>query len=407
MERVILHCDCNSFFASVELLSHPDLRQLPVAVGHDDDSRHGIVLAKNEAAKKFGIVTAETIWQAKRKCPALIILPPHHDKYKQYSKKINEIYGQYTDLVEPFGIDESWLDVTGSLHLFGGDAVGLADAIRSRIKAELGLTISVGVSFNKIYAKLGSDYKKPDATTLISKENYKEVVWPMPVTNMIYVGKAAEQGLKQMGIVTLGQLAQADDKRLAEVFGKTGPQMRRAAAGLDISAVAAQDAPEEVKSVGNGITFRRDLVGNADLSTAAAYLCDEVARRLRQKGLLCTVVQVQIKGTDLKSISRQCKLERETNLAKEICSAACALVKANWPPGMPIRALTVTAERLVTGPVPCQLDLLAPPAPPPDPKEEKLERTVDELRKKFGAGALGRGSLLGNDLGLADFSKKG
>lgn len=158
-DRVILHCDLNCFFASVELLSHPDLRDIPTAVCGDPASRHGIILAKNEPAKRLGIQTAETIWQAKKKCPGLVLLPPHHGLYREYSRRVNTIYEQYTDLVEPFGIDESWLDVTNSLHLFGGDAKALADTLRGRIKREFGLTISVGVSFNKVFAKLGSDYK--------------------------------------------------------------------------------------------------------------------------------------------------------------------------------------------------------------------------------------------------------
>ena len=190
MERVILHCDQNCFFASVELLSHPDLRDVPMAVCGDPASRHGIILAKNEPAKRFGIQTAETVWQARRKCPGLVLLPPHHKLYREYSVRVNELYGQYTDLVEPFGIDESWLDITGSMHLFGGDPVAIADELRRRVREELGLSISVGVSFNKIFAKLGSDYKKPDATTLISPENWQEIVWPLPVGAMLFVGAA-------------------------------------------------------------------------------------------------------------------------------------------------------------------------------------------------------------------------
>lgn len=407
MDRVILHCDCNSFFASVELLAHPELREVPVAVGHDDNSRHGIILAKNEAAKKFGIVTAETVWQARRKCPALILLPPHHDRYREYSKKLNEIYGRYTDLVEPFGIDESWLDVTGSLHLFAQSGAELADVIRATVKKELGLTISVGVSYNKIYAKLGSDYKKPDATTVITRENCREIVYPLRATAMIFVGRAAEQQLRSMGICTLGELASADEARLTQVFGKMGQQLRRYAAGEDESPVAPQHEPEQVKSIGNGITFKRDLVTPADLRTGTGYLADEVAARLRAKGLKCTAVQVMIKDTALKSISRQKALPRETDLASEITEAAVQLVRANWPAGKPIRALTVTAERLVTGPVPCQMGLFAEQeTAPPDPRREKLERTMDALRQKYGQTAVAAGSLLGNDLGLEDFHKK-
>ena len=195
MERIILHCDLNSFYASVELLSHPDLREIPMAVSGDPASRHGIILAKNEPAKRFGVQTAETIWQARKKCPGLVLLPPHRELYAQYSRQVNEVYDQYTDLVEPFGIDESWLDVTHSVHLFGGDARRLADEIRARIRSELGLTLSVGVSFNKVFAKLGSDYRKPDATTVIPSDAWREMVWPLPVGDLLFVGGAVRKAL--------------------------------------------------------------------------------------------------------------------------------------------------------------------------------------------------------------------
>ena len=225
MDRIILHCDLNGFYASVELLSHPDLREVPMAVCGDPASRHGIILAKNEPAKRFGIQTAETIWQAKKKCPDLVLLPPHHDLYRVYSKKVNAIYDEYTDLVEPFGIDESWLDVTHTLHLFGGDARALADTLRRRVKEELGLTLSVGVSFNKVFAKLGSDYKKPDATTVISRENWQRIVWPLPVGDLLYVGGAARKLLHQYGVDTIGQLAACRPEMPETLMGKLGTQL--------------------------------------------------------------------------------------------------------------------------------------------------------------------------------------
>ena len=222
MDRIIFHCDCNGFYASVELLSHPELRDKPVAVCGDPKSRHGIILAKNEPAKAFGVKTAETIWQARNKCPELVLLPAHHDRYEVYSKKVNAIYERYTDLIEPFGIDESWLDVTGTLHLFGGDPVALADRIRAAVREELGLTISVGVSFNKIFAKLGSDYKKPDASTLITPENFQTIVWPLPVTDLLYVGRTAAKVLGQYGVHTIGELAAFDRQALVNLLGKQG-----------------------------------------------------------------------------------------------------------------------------------------------------------------------------------------
>ena len=203
MDRVIFHCDLNSFYASVELLDKPALWEVPVAVCGDPKTRHGIILAKNEPAKKYGIQTAETVWQAKKKCPGLVLLPPHHDLYKMWSVRVNDIYERFTDLIEPFGIDESWLDITGSMHLFGGDPKAIADALRRRLRQELGLTISVGVSFNKVFAKLGSDYKKPDATTVISRENWQDIVWPLPVGDLLYVGGAAQKLLAQYGVKTI------------------------------------------------------------------------------------------------------------------------------------------------------------------------------------------------------------
>ena len=233
MERVIFHCDLNSFYASVELLSHPELRHLPVAVCGDPKSRHGIILAKNEPAKRFDVKTAETVWQAKKKCPDLVLLPAHHEKYREYSRRVNGLYQQYTDLVEPFGIDESWLDVTGTLHLFGGDPKALADEIRSRVRRELGLTISVGVSFNKVFAKLGSDYKKPDATTVITEESFQAMVWPLPVTDLLYVGRAAASAFQKFGIRTIGDLAAFDRQALFTLLGKNGAQLHDFASGLD------------------------------------------------------------------------------------------------------------------------------------------------------------------------------
>ena len=265
MERVILHCDLNSFYASVELLSKPELRDLPVAVCGDPESRKGIILAKNEPAKAFGVKTAETIWQARQKCPGLILLPPHHGSYREFSRVVNEIYGQYTDLVEPFGIDESWLDITGSMHLFGGDAAAIADGIRERIRKELGLTLSVGVSFNKVFAKLGSDYKKPDATTVIPPEGWKEIVWPLPVGAMLFAGPAAQRALGQYGVKTIGGLAAMAPALPEQLLGKLGRQLWEYANGLDRTPVRSQFEKEPVKSVGNSYTFREDLTTREQL----------------------------------------------------------------------------------------------------------------------------------------------
>ena len=393
MERVILHCDQNCFFASVELLSHPDLRDVPMAVCGDPASRHGIILAKNEPAKRFGIQTAETVWQARRKCPGLVLLPPHHKLYREYSVRVNELYGQYTDLVEPFGIDESWLDITGSMHLFGGDPVAIADELRRRVREELGLSISVGVSFNKIFAKLGSDYKKPDATTLISPENWQEIVWPLPVGAMLFVGRSAQRTLAQYGVETIGQLAACRPEMLEKLLGKLGRQLHEYANGLDRSPVRPQAERELVKSVGNGTTFPHDLTRWEEVRAGLAALSDSVAMRLRRQGLYCSGVQVTIKDSSFCSISRQKRLESPTRLMKDIQRAAMELTRSAWRAPTPIRMLTVTALHITESAESFeQLDLLGAGRAVSDARQEKLESAVRAIRDKFGDGSITFGS---------------
>ena len=388
MERVILHCDLNCFYASVELLSHPELRGVPVAVCGDPEARHGIILAKNEPAKAFGVKTAETIWQAKKKCPDLVLLPPHHDRYADYSRRVNAIYGDYTDLVEPFGIDESWLDVSGSLHLFGGDAKALADTIRARIKAELGLTISVGVSFNKVFAKLGSDYKKPDATTVIPAQGWQEIVYPLPVGDLLYVGRAAQEVLSRYGVHTIGELAKCPQEMLETLMGKMGTQLYQYANGLDKSPVRGAADREPVKSVGNSTTFRKDLTTWDEVRTGIALLSDSVAMRLRRHGLYCMGVQVGLKDNKFQSVSRQKMLDHSTHLMREINDAALELIKLAWKAPTPIRLLSVTAIHLTPeAETYQQLDLLGQ-APRVREKQEKVERAMDDIRRKYGHGAI-------------------
>ena len=393
MERVILHCDQNCFFASVELLSHPDLRDVPMAVCGDPASRHGIILAKNEPAKRFGIQTAETVWQARRKCPSLVLLPPHHKLYREYSVRVNELYGQYTDLVEPFGIDESWLDITGSMHLFGGDPVAIADELRRRVREELGLSISVGVSFNKIFAKLGSDYKKPDATTLISPENWQEIVWSLPVGAMLFVGRSAQRTLAQYGVETIGQLAACRPEMIEQLLGKLGRQLHEYANGLDRSHVRPQAEREPVKSVGNGTTFPHDLTRWEEVRAGLAALSDSVAMRLRRQGLYCSGVQVTIKDSSFCSISRQKRLESPTRLMKDIQRAAMELTRSAWRAPTPIRMLTVTALHITESAESFeQLDLLGAGRAVSDARHEKLESAVRAIRDKFGDGSITFGS---------------
>ena len=271
-----------------------ELKNGPMAVGGNAESRHGIILAKNELAKGFGVATAETIWQAKKKCPDLVLVPPHHDKYEHFSRLVNDVYERFTDLVEPFGIDESWLDITGSMHLFGGSGREVADLIRDTIRRELDLTISVGVSFNKVFAKLGSDLKKPDATTVIDRQDVPTILHPLPVGTLLYVGRASQAVLQKLGIRTIGQLAAYDRESLSKVLGKAGEQLWVSANGLDTSLVASADAAREVKSVGNGLTFPKNLSGEEELWPAIASLCDSVAARLRKHGMKCQIGRAHV-----------------------------------------------------------------------------------------------------------------
>lgn len=385
MDRTILHCDLNSFYASVELLDYPELRDKPVAVCGDPESRHGVILAKNEAAKRFKVQTAETVWQARKKCPDLVLLPAHHNKYHDYSKKVNAIYERYTDLVEPFSVDESWLDVTGTLHLFRTDGGGLAGQIRQVVKEELGLTISVGVSFNKIFAKMGSDYKKPDATTVITRENFRDILWPLPVSDLIFVGRATMKTLNKYGVKTIGDLAGFDRTALTRILGKQGGVLHDYATGAEHTPVIPAGELPPPKSVGSGLTFPRNLMGWEELQAGVAMLSDEVAARLRGLDMKCTTVSVAVRDPNFHDISRQKPLTVPTYLAREITAAAMELLRKSWNPRSPVRALTVTGQNLMPAvEAGEQLDLLSPDSTAKRQKVEKIERTMDGIRRKYG-----------------------
>lgn len=404
VDRVILHCDLNSFYASVELLSHPEWKKLPVAVCGDPASRHGVILAKNDPAKGFGVRTAETVWQAKRKCPELILLPPHHRLYREYSRKVNAIYDEYTDLVEPFGIDESWLDVTHTLHLFGMDGGALADTLRRRVKQELGLTLSVGVSFNKVFAKLGSDLKKPDATTVISRENWRELVWPLPVGDLLYVGGAARTLLSQYGVRTVGELAACPRETLEGLMGKLGGQLHDYARGLDRESVRARHEPEQVKSVGNGTTFPKNLTTRDQVSAGIRLLADSVASRLRRAGLYAGGVHVTVRDPDFHDRSRQRQLQTPTHLIRDLSAAALDLVGELWRPPNPIRALTVTAIHLTPeDETYVQADLFD--AGDGRERRERLEAAMDGIRRRYGGGSIAFGTARPEEDGGGSFQK--
>ena len=387
-DRIILHVDCNAFYASVEALLNPKLNDSPMAVCGDPASRHGIILAKNEKAKKFGVTTAETVWAAKAKCPELILVPPHREEYTKYSRLCNEIYLRFTDLVEPFGIDESFLDVTGSLYLFG-DGKTIADTIRKTVREELGLTVSVGVSFNKIFAKLGSDLKKPDATSVITRETGKKIVWSLPVTALLFVGKKTSDELSKLRIKTIGDLARADREELVRRLGQHGGQLHDYANGRDESPVSSwYDGVEDVKSVGNGTTFEYDVTDWEDLKTRVFALCDSVGWRMRRKNLKCNCVQVQIKDPNFKTINRQMTLKAPTNLTHDVYHAALELIQANWKAGKPIRLVTVTASKLEdAGKTVAQLSLFEDESG--TKKHEAVQRVIDDIRGRYGGKSIG------------------
>lgn len=400
MERTILHCDCNGFYASVECVIHPELRKVPMAVCGDPESRKGIILAKNEMAKKYNVTTTETVWQAKKKCPELVLVKPHHDLYQQFSKKVNAIYARYTEQVEPFGIDESWLDVTGSRMLFGSGKK-IADELREVVKRELGLTISVGVSFNKVFAKLGSDYKKPDATTIISRQNYKSLVWPLPAEALLYVGRASKEVFYKLGIRTIGDLAAISEEVLTTKLGKIGSQLHAYANGEDLSPVASIYDKQEAKSVGNGMTFKRNLLGVEDIKSGVLYLSDSVAARLRRYGYQCRTVSVALKDPQFYTIQKQTTLDSPTDLAKDIYDVSMKLILSFWELQKPIRAITVTASHFDEGEGGKQLSLFSNEDDGARHKKRKnLEQAVDGIRGRYGKGSISYAQILKNDLGI-------
>ena len=401
--RVILHCDMNGFFASVELLDYPELRNVPMAVCGDPKNRHGIILAKNEIAKTYGITTAETLWQARRKCPQLQCVPPHMDKYQEYSKRINEIYYRYTDLVEPFSIDESWLDVTASQHLFGS-GLEIANHIRNTVKTELGLTLSVGVSFNKIFAKLGSEYKKPDATTIISIENYQSILWPLPIEEMFFVGKVSADKLRKSGITSIGALAMSPVSIIRGLLGKHGEMLHDYANGLDDAEVLPGKDKETTKTIGNSMTFRRDLIGWDDAATAIISLSDKVAERLRKSSVLASGMRLEIKDPDFHSISRQRMFPVPISNAYDLTDMAMAILRDEWSPNKPIRLLQLTAIHLTEQKAEEQLTLFAQNNASLE-KREQVGVTMDEIREKFGSTAIGFGRVLHNDIGVSSIAQ--
>lgn len=424
--RLIFHCDCNNFFASCECLERPELRLVPMAVAGNTESRKGVVVAKNELAKRRGIQTTDTVWQAKKKCPELVFVPPQHELYERVSRQINEIYLSYTDRVEPASIDESYLDLTGTLSYYGMTAGELADSIRARVRLEVGVTISVGVSFNKTFAKMGSDYRKPDATTVVTEENYKALLWPLPVGNMLFIGAAAAEKLKKKDVRTIGDLAALSREKAEELLGKGGLGVWCASNGLDDAPVRRFADRAEVKSISRRMTFKRDLIAPDEVKQAVAALAGEVAAQLREEKLKGRVIQIQIKAPMLTVYSRQLTLPFATCTQQEVETHALNLIRKNWhvSANAPIRALTVGVTGLVAASEATEqisfLDMFEADVQNSGTgalsrgyrsyakreRREKLEAAVDAIRRRHGENAIIRGNTGNPEIGLKSAWKK-
>ena len=412
-ERLIFHCDCNNFFASCECLERPELKNVPMAVAGDPEDRVGVVVAKNEIAKKYGVKTTDTVWQAKRKCPEIVFVPPRHRYYKEVSDRVNAIYRDYSDFVEPASIDESYLDLTGTLGYYHMTERELADSVRAKVKKEIGITISIGVANNKVFAKMGSDYKKPDATTVILGEDYKTIFWPLPVSDLMFAGKASVKLLNQKGINTVGDLALQPKERIISLLGKGGETLWIYANGLDTDPVRRWGDVPEVKSVSHGMTFRRDLVTRSEIETGVAVQVDRIAMSLRRQDLKGSVISVQIKTPQLVTISRQISLNHYTWLEHEIREVAMKLIDDHWHIGDPIRAITVGVSKLVPSRDALeQLDLFDMMGTENlqgsrnREKQDRMEAAADALRLKMGNMAVTLGVHRNDEIGVKREWKK-
>lgn len=384
----------------MECLHRPEIRHLPVAVGGDSEKRHGIILTANQNAAKYGVKTAEPIWQAKQKCPDLVVIPPNYPLYVRFSKMAREIYSEYTDLIESFGLDENWLDVTSDVKN-GQSGYEIADKIRRQVKRELGITVSIGVSWNKVFSKLGSDYKKPDAVTVFNRENYKKLIYPLPARDLLYVGRATEKKLASRGIFTIGDLANSSPESLVSFLGKNGIMLHDFANGLECSPVSHMDDTRNIKSISNSVTTPRDLVTFEDIKLTLTVLADSVARRLREHGMLCRNVSVSVRDADLTSFTRQVSLDNPIGSSNALTKYGMEMIFASLKSPFSIRSIGIAAADLCTTDKSVQFDIFGNAQ-----KEEKeiiIEETVDKLKFRFGSGCVKRASLL-KEVSLTDFS---
>ncbi len=392
-QREILHSDLNSFYASVEMMLDPNLRGKAVAVCGSTEDRHGIVLAKSDLAKKAGVKTGMVNWEARQCCPNLVVVPPQYDQYLKYSALTRNIYQRFTDLVEPYGMDECWLDVTGS-RAIAGTGMEIAETIRRTVQAELGLTVSIGVSYNKIFAKLGSDMKKPNAITQITREDFKEKVWPLPASDLLYVGRATDAKLSRYAIHTIGDIANTSPDFLQRLLGVNGLTLSTYANGLDTSRVMHKEFVSPVKSIGHGITCTADLINEEEVWKVMLELSQDIGHRLRLHKLAATGVQISVRNNELGYRQFQTQLHISTRSPKVIAEKARELLRQKYDWHTPIRAVTVRAIGLVPEHEPQQIDFFTDVEKLE--RRDKLDGVVEELRRRFGKKAIYPAALMGD-----------
>lgn len=393
-DRCILHSDMNCFYASVEMMMNPALKNVPMVVCGAAENRQGIILTKNEPAKKYGIKTGMVNWEAQKLCPELVLVHPHYDLYLKYSELARALYAEYTDLVEPFGMDECWLDLSKNVRSFD-EGIAIAEQIRERVKEELGLTVSIGVSYNKIFAKLGSDMKKPDAVTVIRPSDMQSRIWPLPASELLYVGRATTRRLEKYGILTIGDLANTQPDYLRHIFGVNGEKIWRFANGTDTSRVMNIREVNPIGSIGHGVTCTSDLVNDTEVFRVLLSLSQDLGHRLMLHGLTAGGVQLSVRKNDLQFLQFQTRLPYLTRSPSELTHFAMALFQKHYEWDGPVRALTIRATHLQAADQPQQLHL-----DQDDRKykrSEKLLGAVEEIRRRFGDDAITMACLLEED----------
>ena len=402
MERWIIHSDINHCYAQIEEMMYPELRNVPMAVGGHEEDRHGIILAKNDLAKKYHIKTGESLRDAFQKCPELLIVPPHYDDYLFYTEEVKRIYREYSDKVESFGLDEAWIGITGTEKLFHKTAMELAEEIQRRVFKELGLTVSMGLSFNKVFAKLGSDLDKKQGLAVITRDNFKDMVFPLPIADILYIGKATSSQLNERNIYTLGDLALSSKEYIKSFLGKNGEMVWLFANGYDTLSV--NSSQQVIKSVGNGITAKHDIHTIEEAKIVLSMLAESVAKRLRQSNKLGSVISIGMRYKDLQGLSRQKRVDTPTNIAQEILDMVMILLRDNWNMAIPLRSLSISVSSLVEKETYAYQMSLFNTANEEDRYEQlHLEEVIQEIKERWGEKSIKYGhSLLDEE--LSDFS---